>query len=110
LNRRDAALAFIGHFCQGRVRDLTALLTEDFRFEGPFFSAGTRDEYVAALEADPPEAARFDLLRVFEAGDDVCLLYRYHKGGESALMAQWTRFLGKEISGITLIFDPRGLA
>jgi len=50
LNRRDIALAFIRHFCDGKVRDLVAL------------------------------------------------------------MAQWTRFRGLEISGITLVFDPRGFA
>lgn len=107
MTRREVALSFVRYFCEGRISDLGALLVEDLEFRGPFLSANTRETYLAALYADPPAPGEFELHRIFEDGEDVCLIYEYRKPGASVLIAQWTRFRGRKIRGITLLFDGR---
>jgi hypothetical protein len=107
MTRREVALSFVRYFCEGRISDLGGLLTDDLEFQGPFPYASTRENYLAALHADPPAPAQFEVRRIFEEGEDVCMIYEYRKEGTPLLIAQWTRFRGMKIRGITLLFDGR---
>ncbi len=98
---------FIAAYCRNDLARLSSLLTEDFRFDGPLFHSSSRAEYIASLEADPPDPrSRYRLLHSFEEDDDaVCLAYRFHKPGRSILIAERCRFRGDKISEVTLVFD-----
>ena len=110
MTRRDASLEFLRAFCAGDIESLGALLTEDFQFEGPFHRSDSRNAYLRCLKEDPPEEADFDVLRIFEDDEEVCLVYEYSKPQGSVLIAQWNRFRGDKIAEMTLIFDGRTLA
>ena len=98
MNRREVSLEFLRAFCAGDIESLNPLLTDDFRFEGPFHRSDSRSEYLRTLQEDPPED-----------GDDVCLFYEYSKPQGSVRIAQWNRFRGDKIAQMILVFDGRRL-
>ncbi len=108
MTQRQVSLSFIRAFCDGDIVAIGNLLTEDLRFEGPYHRFDSRDAYLCRLEENPPaKNATFDVLKVFEDGDQVCIFYEYSKPGGSVLIAQWNRFRGDKIAKITLVFDGR---
>ena len=108
--RREVSLAFVTAFCRGDIDELGELLTEDYRFEGPFLRSTSRSEYLERLREDPPGQADFEVERIFEYEDDTCVLYVYSKAGASTRIAQWNRFRGDRIARTTLVFDGRAFA
>jgi hypothetical protein len=109
MTRREASLEFLRAFCAGDIESLGALLTEDFRFEGPLHRSDSRSAYLSTLKKDPPkETANFNVFRVFEEDEEVCLIYEYSAEPGSVLIAQWNRFRGDKIAEMTLVFDARG--
>ena len=107
MTRKETAISYIQLFCEGRVPELGELLAEDFRFQGPLVSSGSKEAYLASLKADPPGPGQFHLHRAFDDGEEVCLVYDYQKSSGSLLMVQWTRFSGPKIKEIILVFDGR---
>ena len=106
--RSGFALAeeFIARFCAGDLQRLGELLTEDFRFRGPYFAADSRSEYLASLESDPPDpGSAYDLLEARREGERVLLVYRFHKPGTSIRITQSCRRLGDRLREVTLRFD-----
>ena len=97
---------FIAAFCRCDLERVAQLLTEDFRFDGPLFKASSRAEYMAALEADPPDPrSSYKLLHSVEERGTVLLAYRFTKPAASMLIAERCRFRGDKISELTLVFD-----
>ncbi len=104
----ETSLEFLRAFCAGEIDVINSLLTDDFRFEGPLYVCDTRTEYIRSLRGDPPESdSTFEVERMFENGEDVCLLYRYRKPQKSLRIAQWNHFRGDKIERMVLIFDSR---
>lgn len=105
MTRSEKAIAFLDAFCRNDRELLGSLLTEDFRFQGPFGFFPSRSAYLASLEEDPPERSGFEVLRIVEGRDDVCVFYEYRKPSGSALIAQLFLFREKKIAETLLVFD-----
>jgi ketosteroid isomerase-like protein len=107
MSRKETALAFVQRFCRADVAGLRDLLSDDFRFSGPFLVAASREAYLAELTLNPPEPAEFKLLAIAEEGEVVAVFYEYAKPGHSAVMGQLCRFRDDRIAEIVLVFDSR---
>ncbi|HUH99556.1 MAG TPA: nuclear transport factor 2 family protein [Nitrososphaerales archaeon] len=50
---------------------------------------------------------RYDIKRVFEDGDDVCVLYDLKTTGPTVFMSSWYEVKEGKIASIQTVFDPR---
>lgn len=107
MDRSKVVTEFLTHFCAQNVELLGSLLVENFQMEGPFFRFHSREEYLTTLEQDAKEQRDFRVLRMFEDGDEVMVLYRFMKLGVDTKMAQLFRFRQNLIAETILIFDGR---
>lgn len=98
---------FLTHFCAQDIEALGALLAENFGMEGPLFRFHSREEYLASVSHDAKEERDFRILRMFEDGDEVMVLYRFTKPGVDTMMAQLFRFRDGLIAETVLVFDGR---
>ncbi len=110
MDNRERALSFIKRFCGGDVERLAPLLSSDLKLVGPLFQFESRDAYLAALRADPPEEGDVRLLSVSEADDQVSIFYEYRRSGGAVTVAQLFKFKHEKISEILLVFDGREFA
>ena len=107
MEHRQTVTDFLTRFCAQDLIALGALLTPTFRMEGPFFRFHSREEYLGSLAADAKEPRDFRILRLFEDGDEVMVLYRFMKPGVDTVMAQLFRFREEQIAETMLVFDGR---
>lgn len=102
----ETALKYMEIFFSGEnIDELRSLLTDDFKFEGPFYQFDTADDYIGSLKKDPPEKFGFEILHSFESESAVCLVYQFSKPGISTPMTQVFQFRENKICKIVLIFD-----
>ena len=85
--------------------DMEPLLANDLVFRGPLFQFSSAKDYLQALKADPPAAASYQMIKIFEIEDSVCLIYLFSKPGIETLMAQTFEIANGKIARIDLIFD-----
>lgn len=107
MEQTKAVTDFLTHFCKQELEQLGALLAPGFCMEGPFFRFHSREEYLGSLSADAREPRDFRILRVFEDGTEVMVLYQFMKAGVDTLMAQLFRFRDGQIAETVLVFDGR---
>jgi len=102
----DVALKYMEIFFGGKnMEDLRSLLTDDCKFEGPFYQFETAADYVRSLREDPPQDFKYEILQRFENESSVCLVYQFSKPGISTPMVQVFEFRENKICKILLIFD-----
>jgi len=111
MNVQEKAYQFLTYFCEGDIDRLSALLTEDFCFKGPFIECTSREEYIASLKETPTENCQIELLKSFEGQKEACLIYTLMKPGISTPMAQYFRFNDEgKIAETLLVFDTAAFA
>lgn len=100
------ALEYMDAVFSGKnIANLSRLLTPDFSFHGPFYQFHSAQDYIAALQADPPEGFAYDVIKSFSDGDSVGLFYQFTKEGITTPMAQLFTLQDEKISAVLLIFD-----
>ncbi|MFH1277968.1 MAG: nuclear transport factor 2 family protein [Candidatus Eisenbacteria bacterium] len=109
MTRSETAVRFLEAFCRNDLDLLASLLTEDFRLQGPFGFFPSRSAYLASLEEDPPEESGFEVLRMVDGGEEVCLFYEYTKPRGTALVAQLFLFREEKIAETLLVLDGSSL-
>ena len=109
MDQRKAALDFVGRFCRADASGLEPLLAEDFHLTGPLARFESRTAYLAALEKDPPERAGFRVVKVFEEGADVCVIYELMRSTGTVVISQTFTFVDGKIADTLLLFDPGGI-
>ncbi|KPK55898.1 MAG: hypothetical protein AMS22_02900 [Thiotrichales bacterium SG8_50] len=92
------------------LESMAPVLADDLRFVGPWFEFDSAQAYLESLRADPPQAARYEILNAFEDGNSACLIYRFSKPGVQALVAQTFEVRDGKIGRIRLIFDTKAFA
>ena len=92
-------------------RDYTAarnFLAESVRVKGP---AGetfrSPDEFLKMMER---QRGKYDIKKVFEDGDDVCVLYDFVTPKVTTFFCSWYQVKGGKIHSIQTVFDPRAFA
>ena len=102
----DIALRYMEiFFASGDMDALRPLLADDFRFEGPFYTYDSADDYISALKEDPPEGFAYTLINAFESASSACLIFEFTKPGIRIPMAQIFEIKENKISRALLIFD-----
>ena len=90
----------------GDFEELREYLADDLVFEGPFYFYDNANEYIDAMQADPPKGFVYELLRQYEVATSACLIYKFSKPGVSTIMVQTFQIdLKNKISRILLVFD-----
>ncbi len=106
----DLAMEYMRIFFSGKnLDDLRLILKDNLRFDGPFHSSHSADDYINALKSSPPKDLSYKILQVYESKSSACLIYEFRKGATSTPMAQIFQTDGDKIEQITLIFDSRVL-
>ncbi len=103
----DLAIKYMEIFYDsGDFEELKQYLSDDLIFEGPFYSYNNANDYIAAMQADPPKKFEYELLSQYEDETSACLIYKFSKPGISTIMAQTFEVNAKnKISRILLVFD-----
>jgi SnoaL-like domain len=96
-----------GHF--ERARDL--LDDDTFRFEGPIDTFDDRDSYLASLQGLASIVTGAERLKVFEDGDDACVIYELRTAPvPTARIAEWYHVRDGRIARMLVLFDARPFA
>ena len=105
----ELALRYMEIFFPGGDPDAMAdIFAENLVFEGPFKKFDNSADYIASLKADPPIGCEYKLIRAFEAGDSVNLVYDFIRGEIRTPMLQLFELKGGKIVRILLVFDTSG--
>ena len=92
-----------------RARDLLA--DDGFRFEGPIDTFDDRDSYLASLRGLAAIVTGAERLKVFEDGDDACVIYELRtQPVPSSRIAEWYRVRDERIVWMLVLFDARPFA
>ena len=102
---RDVVGAYLRAFGSGDLEGVAASLVPDVRVDGPIGSFRTRDEYLAALRADPPRPATVEIVERIDAGERVAVIYDYLKPGATLRIAQFFWLRDTRIARTRLVFD-----
>ena len=93
----------------GDMKLLKNILTDDFKFIGPYYQFDTSMDYINSLLEDPPINLSYKVVKTYEDDFSACIIYEFLKPGISVLMAQLFEIEGNKIKGIKLIFDSKSL-
>lgn len=103
--KRDTAIEYLTHFCNGDINGVESTLGPAFSLTGPLFEFRSRAEYISSLRNDPPEPATLELIHVSESSDTVLVYYAYGKSTGTITIAQLFKFKGDKIVNTLLVFD-----
>ncbi|QJB41378.1 nuclear transport factor 2 family protein [Chitinophaga oryzae] len=83
-----------------------ALLTSDFKFVGVL---GSRDGADVYIEDMGRMKMKYTVHKIFEEGDDVCVLCDYIMGNKTVFGCSWYQLREGKLSSLRVVFDPRPL-
>jgi ketosteroid isomerase-like protein len=89
-----------------------ALLHDDLSFRGPFDAFDNADDFVESIRGLAPIVKDVRVLKLFEDGDDVCLLLEMETNTPAGTqpIAEWHRVRGDKMAGLQAYFDTRPFA
>ena len=77
---------------------------DDMTFEGVLGSRNGAEAYFKDMRQ---MKLKYDIIKAFEAGNDVCLLYDLHMGELVLFGCGWYQLKNGKISSLKVVFDPR---
>lgn len=83
-----------------------ALLTSDFKFVGVL---GSRDGADVYIEDMGRMKMKYTVHKIFEDGDDACVLCDYIMGDKTVFGCSWYQLKEGKLSSLRVVFDPRPL-
>lgn len=97
------------------VRDFEAaetLLANEFTFRGPFDTFDDPKSYIGALRKLYPIVKAVKVEKLFEDGDEACLLYDMETNTPigTAFICEWFKVRDGKIASIRAVFDARPFA
>lgn len=101
---KDVVLAFVGSLNDGDFVTARQYVHADISFEGPLATRKGADEYLKDMERI---RLRFNIQKVFEDADDICLLYDVDMGKTTVYGCGWYKVQAGKIRSIKAVFDPR---
>ncbi len=81
-----------------------ALLTADFKFVGVLGSRDGADVYIDDMGR---MKMKYTIHKIFEDGDDVCVLCDYIMGDKTVFGCSWYQLKDGKLSSLRVVFDPR---
>jgi ketosteroid isomerase-like protein len=105
---------YLQRFTSGDTAGAAELLTDDFRFHGPFLQSQGRAEFLAGSAQLVPIMRGAEIHRQWEQADELCSLYDFKietpAGAGSITMAEWNTVRDGKLASARLIFDTAAMA
>lgn len=78
--------------------------SDDMVFEGVLGNRNGAEAYFADMKK---MKLKYDVIKAFEEGDDVCLLYNLQMSGLTIFGCAWYHLEKGKIKSLKVVFDPR---
>jgi ketosteroid isomerase-like protein len=105
---------YLQRFTSGDTAGAAELLTDDFRFHGPFLQSQGRAEFLTGSAQLVPIMRGAEIHRQWEQADELCSLYDFKietpAGAGSITMAEWNTVRDGKLASARLIFDTAAMA
>lgn len=101
---KQTVLAFIDALNKEDFKAARSYVQEDLTFIGVL---GTRDGAEAYFKDMEKMKLKYEIKKVFEDGNDVCLIYDIDLGGLTVFACGWYQLVDGKISNFRVVFDPR---
>jgi len=83
------------------------LVNDNFTFDGVM---GSRDGAEAYFRDMEKMKFKYDIIKIFGDGDDVCVLYDIDMGGSQKIFTSgWYHLMYNKLNSLKVVFDPRPL-
>ena len=108
---QEIVMAFQQAMGKGDFGAARRLLQDNLDFRGPIDTFSKADDYLQAVKKLHSIVEGVEVRKVFEDGDDVCLLYDMRtKVAGTSFISEWFQTRGGKISAIRVVFDARPFA
>jgi predicted SnoaL-like aldol condensation-catalyzing enzyme len=105
---------YIERFTSGDTAGAAELLTDDFRFHGPFLQSEGKAAFLEGSAQLGPVMRGVQIHRQWQDGDEVCSIYDFKietpAGAGSIPMAEWNTVRDGKLASARLIFDTAAMA
>ncbi len=107
MNAADVVIWLMSALSERDYASARRLLADNLTFEGPFDTFIEPDSHLEALRGLYPIVKTITRRRLFEDGDDVCLLYDMETNTPigTAFICEWFKVDGEKIKAIRAVFD-----
>jgi ketosteroid isomerase-like protein len=106
--------AYLERFTSGDTAGAAELLTDDFRFQGPFLQSEGKAAFLEGSAQLGPVMRGAQIRRQWQDGDEVCSIYDFQietpAGAGSIPMAEWNTIRDGKLASARLIFDTAAMA
>lgn len=98
-------LSFIDAINKEDFETAAEYVNDNFTFDGVL---GYRDGAEAYFKDMRKMKFKYDVIKAFADGDDVCVLYNIDMGsGEKIFTCGWYRLMYNKLNSLKVVFDPR---
>jgi hypothetical protein len=103
---RDVVLSFLQGLNEHDYDRSRALVSDRLQFKGVMGSRNGAEDYFNDMKR---MQFHYDIRKVFDDGDDVCVFYDINMGGNVIFCCGWYHLEEGKIATIRVVFDPRPL-
>jgi SnoaL-like domain len=105
-NSAEVVTKYLKAMQERNFKRARSYMDDDFSFVGPLASHKTPEEHLKVMDQLRPE---YDIKKVFEDNDDVCVIYDITTKFVSAseITCAWFQLRNGKIFSLRSIFDPR---
>ena len=105
-NSKQIVLDFIEAMNQLDYEKARTYVTNDLSFVGVLGTRNGADAYFSDMQK---MKFKYDIIKAFADGDDVCLIYNINMGTETIFCFGWYQLQNEKIKTFRVVFDPRPL-
>jgi len=114
LSAAEVFRSYLDRFTAGDLEGASALLSEDFEFQGPMLQVRGRDAFLDGASGLLPIVRGNRMLRQWEDGEEVCSVYEFNvetgAGSGAIPMSEWARVRDGKLVSARLFFDTAQMA
>jgi hypothetical protein len=101
---KEIVLSCINALNNEDFKTAKSYVSDDMTFEGVLGSRNGADAYFNDMEK---MKLKYDIIKAFVDGDDVCLLYNLQMSGLTLFGCGWYHVNDGKINSLKVVFDPR---
>ena len=103
---KDIVLKFLNALNAENFEAARHVLDDNMQFNGVLGSRDGADNYIKDMSH---MRFKYDVLKVFENENDVCIFYDIDMGGKKIFTSGWYTVQNEKIKLLRVVFDPRPL-
>lgn len=103
----DTVLSCITAINKEDFEEARTYLADDMKFYGVLGSRDSGDAYIADMKH---MKLKYNVIKVFADGNDVCLLYDLQMAGKTTYCCGWYHVSDGKVNMLRVVFDPRPFA